>query len=72
MKASLKSTLDKAMEEWLEDNDNHDDRPAGIACEGLADAMADAAAAVYDVSHRASMEGAEDPETCGVEHPKVK
>lgn len=56
MKASLKSTLDAAMSTWLEEQDSHNDRPAGLACESLDSLMADAAAAVYDASHA----GAED------------
>ena len=62
MKASLKSTLDTAMESWLEKQDAHPDRPDGLACPDLADMMANAAAAVYDASHAGAMAGAAEPE----------
>jgi hypothetical protein len=67
MKSSLKATLATALSEWLEAQDGHADRPTGIACNDLAEHMATAAAVVYDVSHQASVEGAEDPAVCGVE-----
>jgi len=51
MKTRLKSTLVEVLDEWLEAQDDHDERPAGLACNGLANMMADAAAAVYDASH---------------------
>lgn len=51
MTASLKATLDAVLSQWLEDQDTHDDRPAGFACDGLAELMADAAASVYEASH---------------------
>jgi hypothetical protein len=67
MRATLKATLLVAMESWLEKQDGHDDRPAGLACPNLADMMADAAAATYDASHAGSVAGAKDPSSCGVE-----
>lgn len=67
MKASLKATLDIAMANWLEEQDSHDDRPAGLACQNLSDMMASAAAAVYDASHAGAMSGAKDPSSCGVD-----
>jgi hypothetical protein len=66
MKASLKATLDTAMQTWLEEQDSHDDRPAGLVCQDLSDMMASAAAAVYDASHAGAMAGAKDPQSCGV------
>lgn len=65
MKASLKSTLDAAMNKWLEDQDAHDDRPAGLACQDLGELMANAAAAAYDASHAGAMMGAKEPASCG-------
>jgi len=67
MKASLKATLDKAMNDWLENQDAHDDRPPGLACKDLGELMATAAAATYDASHAGAMMGANDPQSCGVE-----
>jgi hypothetical protein len=67
MKASLKATLDKVINQWLEDQDMHEDRPEGVACENLGEMMADAAAVVYDASHAGSVSGAKDPSSCGVE-----
>ena len=69
MKASLKSTLDAAMNQWLENQDAHDDRPAGLACKNLGELMADAAAATYDASHAGAMMGAEDPASCKYNNP---
>ncbi len=66
MKASLKATLDAALNKWLEDQDGHDDRPPGLACQDLGELMASAAASVYDASHIASMQGAEDPAGLGL------
>jgi len=60
MKASLKSTLDQAMNQWLEANDAHEDRPRGFACEDLGELMASAASAVYDASHAGAIIGAEN------------
>ena len=51
MKASMKAILDDAMNEWLENMDDHADRPNGLACEDLGELMATAAAVVYDASH---------------------
>lgn len=51
MKIALKSTLVEVIEQWLSDNDSHEARPPGLACENLSEMMADAAAAVYDASH---------------------
>ncbi|MFK5282708.1 hypothetical protein ACI3PL_24395, partial [Lacticaseibacillus paracasei] len=48
--------LDATMEQWLDENDGHVDRPDGLACLNLADMMASAAAAVYDASHAAAAE----------------
>ena len=62
MKASLRATLDEAMENWLDAQDSHDGRPPGIACRDLSSMMAAAAAAVYEASHAASIEGAKDPD----------
>lgn len=67
MKASLKTTLDAAMNQWLEDQEAHDDRPSGLACEELGELMATAAVAVYEASHAGAMMGARDPSSCGVE-----
>jgi len=67
MKASLKATLDTAMLGWLEQQDSHPDRPAGLACENLSDMMASAAASVYDASHAGAVSGAKDPSLCGVD-----
>lgn len=60
MSASLKATLDLAMKTWLEEQDDHDDRPEGIACNRLHEMMADAAAAVYEASHAGAVDGAKD------------
>jgi hypothetical protein len=59
MKASLKATLDTTMNIWLEKQDDHDDRPAGLACDGLGEMMATAAAAVYEASHAGAVAGQE-------------
>ena len=59
MKASLKATLDTAMNKWLEAMDDHTDRPEGLACKDLGELMASAAGAVYDASHAGAAEGAE-------------
>jgi len=60
MKSTLKSTLSQVMSRWLEDQDNHDDRPPGIACPQLDEMMTDAAAAVYDASHAGAVAGTLD------------
>jgi hypothetical protein len=60
MTASLKATLDSILNQWLEDQDTHDDRPAGYACDGLAELMADAAAAVYEASHAGAVKGEQE------------
>lgn len=62
MKASLKATLDAVLNQWLEDYDSHNDRPLGLACDDLAELMADAAASVYDASHAGSVKGAQEPD----------
>lgn len=51
MKANLKATLDNVLNQWLEEQDGHPDRPPGLACPGLGEMMADAAASVYEASH---------------------
>lgn len=56
MKASLKSTLDTAMDKWLDEQQEHDDRPDGLACKELGEMMATAAAAVYEASHAGAVQ----------------
>ena len=51
MKNSMKASLEKVLSKWLEEMDTHPDRPDGLACEDLAEMMANAAASVYDASH---------------------
>lgn len=60
MKATLKATLVTTLENWLSEQDEHVDRPAGSACEDLADMMADAAGAVYDASHAGYVMGCDE------------
>jgi hypothetical protein len=55
MKASLESVISK----WLSEMDTHPDRPDGLACEDLAEMMANAAASVYDASHAGAVMGAD-------------
>jgi len=67
MKTSLKASLESAMNQWLEDQEAHNERPAGLACEDLGELMANAAASAYDASHAGAVMGAKDPASCGVE-----
>jgi hypothetical protein len=53
MKAALKATLEQALDDWLENEADHEQRPAGYIYEGLHVQMAEAAAAVYDASFKA-------------------
>jgi hypothetical protein len=59
MKNSMKASLEKVISKWLEDSDNHPDRPDGLACEDLAEMMANAASSVYDASHAGAIMGAD-------------
>lgn len=52
MTSRLKSTLWEVLDNWLEQQDAHPDRPPGLACPHLADMMTDAAEAVYEASHQ--------------------
>lgn len=67
MKTALKSTLASVIGGWLNEIDDHDQRPPGLACDDLSELMTEAAAAVYDASHAGSMKGANDPASCGVD-----
>ena len=46
----LKATLKQVMEDWIEGEADHPDRPDGYIHDKLADQMASAAAAVYDAN----------------------
>ena len=58
MKNSMKASLEKVMSKWLEEMDTHPDRPDGLACDDLAEMMANAASSVYEASHAGSIMGA--------------
>ena len=53
MKAKLRATLQGAMEEWVENQCEHDERPNGYIYEQLSEDMTRAAEAVYDASFAA-------------------
>lgn len=54
MKASLKAKLEAAIDAFLEDTAEHDDRPDGYVHPDITQHMANAAEAVFDATFAAS------------------
>lgn len=50
MKAQLRASLEQTLNEWIENEAEHDERPDGYVYDGLAKDMRRAAEAVYDAA----------------------